>query len=43
MGRVRRYKKIKSCDPYAKKTKSVIDVVHDEDPEVFESKGRGIK
>jgi hypothetical protein len=39
MGRVRRYKKYKACDPYAKKQKSEIDLVHDQPPEIHEQKG----
>lgn len=37
MGRVKRYKKIKACDPFSKK--KVIDpkaMTHDESPEEFE-------
>lgn len=32
MGRVRRYKKIKSIDPFSKKKKEEIDTIHDEPP-----------
>lgn len=38
MGRVRKYKKIKACDPFAKRKKAEVDVVHDEPPEIFENK-----
>ncbi len=41
MGRVKRYKKYKACDPCAKK-KSEIDLIHDESPEVFEDMGNSI-
>jgi hypothetical protein len=33
MGRVRRYKKIKSIDPFAKKKKAEIDTIYDEPPD----------
>ena len=39
MGRVRRYKKIKAIDPYAKKQKAEIDTVHDEPPEEYQERG----
>jgi len=35
MGRVRRYKKCKAIDPFAKKRKAEVDVLHDEPPSVF--------
>ena len=38
MGRVRRYKKFKSCDPFAKKSiTKVVDITHDEPIEIFEN------
>jgi len=40
MGRVRSYKKIKSCDPFSKKKKSVADDVHDEPPDHFDDRVR---
>jgi hypothetical protein len=39
MGRVRRYKKIKSIDPFAKKQKAELDTVHDEPPQDFQDRG----
>lgn len=40
MGRVSRYKKIKACDPFAKKRNiSTIDIHHDDPPEEFQSRG----
>ena len=38
MGRVKRYKKFKACDPFAKRTKAEVDTVHDEPPELFEQR-----
>jgi len=38
MGRVRRYKKFKACDPFSKKSSAPIDTVHDEPPEMFEQR-----
>ena len=40
MGRVRSYKKIKACDPFAKRSKREVDTVHDEPPEIYEEKAR---
>ena len=50
MGRVRRYKKVKSCDPFAKKSskkdggdigrKSKHGANYDQDPDIFEKKQR---
>jgi len=40
MGRVRSYKKIKACDPFSKKGKREVDLVHDEPPDVFEERVR---
>eukprot|EP01039_Chlorochromonas_danica_P000894 gene895-975_t len=41
MGRVRRYKAIKACDPFSKKkTKNTFDTSHDDPPELFEKKRR---
>jgi hypothetical protein len=39
MGRVRRYKKIKAIDPFAKKQKAELDTVHDEPPQDFQDRG----
>jgi len=38
MGRVRKYKKYKSCDPYAKKKKATVDDRVDEPPDLFEAR-----
>ena len=38
MGRVRRYKKFKACDPFSKRNGTKIDTVHDEPPEMFEER-----
>ena len=43
MGRVKRYKKFKACDPFAKRGKVVIDTTHDEPPELFEERKSGKK
>ena len=40
MGRVRRYKKFKSCDPFAKNGPKVADTVHDEPVDMFEEQER---
>lgn len=40
MGRVRRYKKFKACDPFSKKSSAPIDTVHDEPPEMFEQRSK---
>ena len=40
MGRVRKYKKFKSCDPFSKKKKTEADTTHDEPPDVFEDRER---
>jgi len=40
MGRVRRYKKFKSCDPFAKQGPKVVDTIHDEPVDVFEEQER---
>jgi len=40
MGRVRKYKKLKSCDPFSKKKKTEADTTHDEPPDVFEDRER---
>ena len=42
MGRVKRYKKIKACDPFAnrKNQVKVIDLIHDEPPENFEKRSK---
>ncbi len=44
MGRVSRYKKIKSCDPFAKRLQKVekVDTIHDQPPDEFHEK-RGLK
>lgn len=39
MGRVRRYKKYKAIDPFAKGHRAETDLVHDEPPSVHEDKG----
>jgi hypothetical protein len=39
MGRVRRYKKIKAIDPFAKKGKVEIDTIHDEPPDMHKERG----
>ena len=39
MGRVRRYKKYKSVDPFAKGQRSETDLVHDEPPDLHEDRG----
>ena len=39
MGRVRRYKKFKACDPFSKQSKSTVsaaDLDHDEPPDIYE-------
>jgi hypothetical protein len=39
MGRVRRYKKVKSCDPFSKNfNRREIDTIHDEPPNIFDDK-----
>lgn len=39
MGRVKRYKKVKACDPFSKQfNRREFDDVHDEPPDVFEDK-----
>ena len=39
MGRVKRYKKFKACDPFSKQfNRREIDNIHDEPPNVFEDK-----
>mmetsp|Transcript_23819 Transcript_23819/g.21677 ORF Transcript_23819/g.21677 Transcript_23819/m.21677 type:complete len:268 (-) Transcript_23819:82-885(-) len=42
MGRVKRYKKIKACDPFAKRSNTVkaIDYKHDQPPEKYEKKAK---
>jgi len=40
MGRVRRYKKFKSCDPFAKQGPKVVDTIHDEPIDIFEEQER---
>jgi len=40
MGRVRRYKKLKSVDPFAKRGKAEIDTIHDEPPNRFNERSR---
>ena len=39
MGRVRKYKKFKACDPFSKRGKAEVDIIHDEPPEIHEDKG----
>lgn len=39
MGRVRRYKKFKAIDPFAKAKKAEVDLVHDEPPDVHDERG----
>lgn len=46
MGRVRRYKKYKSCDPFAKQQRSVVsakEVKNDEPPELWEERTRKVE
>lgn len=40
MGRVRRYKKFKACDPFSKRGKTEVDTIHDEPPSQFEQRAR---
>jgi hypothetical protein len=40
MGRVRRYKKFKACDPFSKRKITEVDNVHDEPPNLFEERIR---
>lgn len=39
MGRVRRYKKYKAVDPFAKAQRAETDLVHDEPPDIHEERG----
>ena len=41
MGRVRRYKKLKSCDPFAKRRKSEVDEKYDQPPSDIEDDFEG--
>lgn len=38
MGRVRKYKKFKACDPFSKKGRAEVDTIHDEPPDIHEEK-----
>jgi hypothetical protein len=40
MGRVKKYKKIKAIDPFAKRGTGKVDTTYDEPPDVFEEKRR---
>lgn len=42
MGRVKRYKKVKACDPFAKNHGNHVNTTHDEPPNVFEEKSRRV-
>ena len=42
MGRVRRYKKYKAVDPFAKGHRSETDLVHDEPPDLHDERGMGL-
>lgn len=39
MGRVKRYRKIKACDPFAKRQTKEVDTVHDQAPDLHEARG----
>ena len=39
MGRVRRYKKYKAVDPFARKKASAADLEHDDPPELHAERG----
>lgn len=39
MGRVRRYKKFKAVDPFAKGHRTETDLVHDEPPDLHDERG----
>ena len=44
MGRVRRYKKVKAIDPFAKRVnKRDLDTIHDEPPQLFAERRSKLK